>query len=90
MKMKRREFLVAGLGLNIASAAIVLAQQGGAAPDRAGRGGGGGAGRGRGGTPTRMEKTTRLFKSPGMFAGYFREPDKTEKSGSVHESLRQS
>jgi hypothetical protein len=67
MKMKRREFLAAGLGLNIASAAIVLAQQGGAAPDRAGRGGGGGAGRGRGATPTRMAKTTRLFKSPGMY-----------------------
>ena len=65
MKMKRREFLAAGLGLNIASAAIALAQQGGAAPDRAGRSGGGG--RGRGATPTRMAKTTRMFKSPGNY-----------------------
>src|SRR5712692_9115808 len=62
--MKRREFLAAGLGLHITSTAIVLAQQGGAAPDRAGRGG---AGRGRGATPTRLAKTTRMFKSPGMY-----------------------
>ena len=58
MSMKRREFLAAGLGLPITSAAMVLAQQGGAAPDRAGRGG---AGRGRGATPTRLAKTTRMF-----------------------------
>src|SRR5437867_611116 len=60
MKMKRREFLAAGLGLNIATAAIALAQQGGAAPDRGGRGG-------RGAVPARTAKTTRLFKSPGMY-----------------------
>ena len=65
MSMKRREFLAAGLGLNIASTAIALAQQGGA-PDRAGRGAGGG-GRGRGAIPTRTAKTTRMFKSPGMY-----------------------
>ena len=64
MSMKRREFLAAGLGLHITSTAIVLAQQGGAAPDRAGRGG---AGRGRGATPTRLAKTTRMFKSPGLY-----------------------
>ena len=39
MSMKRSEFLAAGLALNFGSAAIALAQQGGAAPDRAGRGG---------------------------------------------------
>ncbi len=65
MSMKRREFLAAGIGLNVVSAAIVLAQQG-AAPDRAGRAGGGG-GRGRGATPTRTVKTTKMFKSPGMY-----------------------
>jgi hypothetical protein len=64
MSMKRREFLTAGLGLPITSAAIVLAQQGGAAPDRAA---GGGAGRGRGATPTKLAKTTRMFKSPGVY-----------------------
>ena len=40
MSMKRREFLVAGLALNFSSMATALAQQGGATPDRAGRGGG--------------------------------------------------
>ena len=61
MSMKRREFLAAGLALG--STAIALAQQG-AAPERAG---GGGGGRGRGATPKRMAKTTRMFKSPGMY-----------------------
>ena len=65
--MKRRDFLAAGIGLNISSA-IALAQQGGAAPDRAGgAGGGGGEGRGRGPVPARKAKTTRMFKSPGMY-----------------------
>ena len=64
MGMKRREFLAAGLALNISSTAIAQAQQGGATPDGAGRGG---RGRGRGATPTRLAKTTRMFKSPGMF-----------------------
>src|SRR5436190_14603086 len=59
MSMKRREFLAAGLGLNVASA-VALAQQGGATPDRAGGGG-------RSGVPTRSAKTTKLFKSPGMY-----------------------
>src|SRR2546423_13721653 len=59
MSMKRREFLAAGLGLNVASA-VALAQQGGATPDRAGGGG-------RSGVPTRSAKTTRLFKSPGLY-----------------------
>jgi hypothetical protein len=62
MSMKRREFLAAGLGLSIASTVIAEAQQGGAAPA-----GGGGGGRGRGAIPTRMAKTTRMFKSPGMY-----------------------
>ncbi len=62
MSMKRREFLAAGLALS--STVIAHAQQGGAAPDRAG---GGGGGRGRGATPKRMAKTTRIFKSPGMY-----------------------
>src|SRR5688500_5869662 len=61
MSMKRREFLAAGLALNISSA-IALAQQGGAAPARAG-----GGGRGRGAVPTRTAKTTRMFKSPGLY-----------------------
>jgi hypothetical protein len=64
MSMKRREFLAAGLALNFSSAAVALAQQGGAAPDRAGRGAPGG---GRGATPTRSAKTTRMFKSPGVY-----------------------
>ena len=34
MSMKRREFLAAGLALNFSSAAVALAQQGGATPDR--------------------------------------------------------
>jgi hypothetical protein len=59
MRIKRREFLAAGVGLGLAS--NVLAQQGGAAPGRGGRGGG------RGATPTKTAKTTRLFKSPGMY-----------------------
>src|SRR6185295_1928791 len=58
MSMKRREFLAAGLGLNVASV-VALAQQGGATPDRA-------AG-GRGAVPTKTAKTTRMFKSPGMY-----------------------
>jgi hypothetical protein len=62
MSMKRREFLAAGLGLSVASTVIAEAQQGGAAPA-----GGGGGGRGRGATPKRMAKTTRMFKSPGMY-----------------------
>jgi len=61
MSMKRREFLAAGLALS--STAIARAQQGGATPDRSG----GGEGRGRGATPTRMAKTTRMFKSPGVY-----------------------
>src|SRR5687768_18619440 len=52
MSMKRREFLAAGLALPIAST-ITLAQ--------------GGGGRGRGATPTRTAKTTRMFKSPGLY-----------------------
>jgi hypothetical protein len=63
MSMKRREFLAAGLALNFSSAAVALAQQGGAAPDRAGRSAPGG----RGSIPTRSAKTTRVFKSPGMY-----------------------
>ena len=63
MSMKRREFLAAGLALTIVPTAIALAQQGGAAPDRGARGGGGG----RGAIPTRTAKTTRMFKSPGMY-----------------------
>jgi len=64
MEIKRREFFT-GVALTLSSAAVALAQQGGAAPDRAGRGGGGG--RGRGSVQTRVGKTTRMFKSPGMY-----------------------
>src|SRR3954469_1586338 len=65
MTMRRREFLAAGLALNLVSPALALAQRAGAPPDRAGRGGG--AGRGRGATPNRRAKTTRLFKAPGSY-----------------------
>jgi hypothetical protein len=68
MTMKRREFLAAGLALNIGSAAIALAQQG-ATPDGGGgaRRGGGGGGTGRGAVPKRTAKTTKMFKAPGMY-----------------------
>src|SRR5947209_5015375 len=65
MSMKRRDFLAAGLGLNVASV-VTLAQQGGATPDRAG-GDARGAGGGRSSVPTRSAKTTRMFKSPGLY-----------------------
>src|SRR5687767_13061607 len=52
MSMKRREFLAAGLALPVVST-ITLAQ--------------GGGGRGRGAAPPRVAKTTKLFKSPGMY-----------------------
>jgi hypothetical protein len=51
MSMKRRDFLAAGLALPVVST-ITLAQ---------------GGGRGRGAAPARMAKTTKLFKSPGMY-----------------------
>ncbi len=51
MSMKRREFLAAGLALPLAPTVIALAQ---------------GGGRGRA-TPARTAKTTKMFKSPGMF-----------------------
>ena len=63
MEIKRREFLATGLALNLGAAASVLAQ-GGAAPARQGGGGGGG---GRGNVVRRTAKTTRMFKSPGMY-----------------------
>src|SRR5262245_38524346 len=62
MSMKRRDFLAAGLVLNVASLATAFAQQGGATTDRAAGGRGG-----RGATQKRMAKTTRLFKSPGLY-----------------------
>ncbi|HKY22931.1 MAG TPA: hypothetical protein VJM31_17080 [Vicinamibacterales bacterium] len=52
MSMKRREFLAAGLALNFSSTAIALAQQVGQAPSA---------------VPTRVAKTTRMFKSPGLY-----------------------
>jgi hypothetical protein len=59
MTKKRRDFLAAG-ALTISSAAAALAQQGsGAAPARAGGG--------RGSIPRKTAKTTRMFKSPGMY-----------------------
>src|SRR5256885_2326978 len=72
MKMRRREFLATGLALNVASAAIALADQTDTSPAR-GRGaapgtaGGSGASAGRGAIPKRMAKTTKMFKSPGMY-----------------------
>jgi hypothetical protein len=68
MSMKRREFLAAGLALNLGTAALALAQQGGGTPDRAGGGArAGGEGRGRGAIPSRSAKTTRMFKAPGLY-----------------------
>ena len=65
MSMKRREFLAAGLALPLSSA-LALAQQRGATPTRAGRAGGGG-GRGAAAVPVRTAKTTKMFKSPGLY-----------------------
>ena len=63
MGMKRREFLAAGLALNLGSAAMRWRSR---AVRRRGR-----ARRrwrqGRGAVPRRMAKTTRMFKSPGMY-----------------------
>jgi hypothetical protein len=67
MSMKRREFLATTVALNLGAAAAALAQQGGATPDRAGRGARGGGGGGRGNVQRRSCKTTRLFKSPGLY-----------------------
>ncbi len=64
MSMKRRDFLAAG-ALNFGSAAVALAQQGGAR--RRALGAGGGGGRGRGAIPNKIAKTTRMFKSPGQY-----------------------
>ena len=64
MSMKRREFLAAGLALNLGSAA--LAQQGGGT-SAAGGARAGGEGRGRGAIPSRSAKTTRMFKAPGLY-----------------------
>ena len=66
MSMKRREFLAAGLGLNVAAATVAFAQE---APGRAGGAGGagGGGGQGRGAVAKGMAKTTRMFKAPGEF-----------------------
>jgi hypothetical protein len=67
MSIKRREFLAAGLGLSVASVGTSFAQQGGGTgADRARRAGDDGA-RGRGAVPKRVAKTTRMFKSPGLY-----------------------
>ena len=60
MSMKRREFLAAGLALTFSSDGDCAGAAGGA-PARAG-----GGGRGRGATE-RTAKTTKMFKSPGMY-----------------------
>jgi hypothetical protein len=65
MRMKRREFLVAGVALNVGSA-IAVAGQTLQTPDRQGRGPDR-TGNGRGTVPSRVAKTTRIFKSPGMY-----------------------
>jgi streptogramin lyase len=61
MRMNRRELLVVGLGLNLTSAAVALARQGGTTVDRAS-----GGARGTG-VPARTARTTRMFKSPGLY-----------------------
>jgi len=60
MNMKRREFLAAGIGLNLSATAMALAQQGNPAPAPRPAGG-------RGAPPSRSAKTTKLFKSPGLY-----------------------
>src|SRR5215510_2362278 len=72
MSMKRREFLATAVALNLGSAAALLANQAIATPDRGGRGarGGGNAGGntgGRGSVQHGSCKTTKLFKSPGLY-----------------------
>jgi len=59
--MRKRDFLAAGLGLGVGLAAsAVLAQT----PAPAG---GGGGGRGRGAVKSARARTTRLFRSPGLY-----------------------
>jgi hypothetical protein len=68
MSMARREFLAAGLGLALTSPAITAAQQ--SAPGNGGgaaQGQGGAGGRGRATVARRAARTTRLFKSPGLY-----------------------
>jgi hypothetical protein len=60
MKMKRREFLAAGLVVNVAAMEMVFADQTTTTPARAG-------GAARGPVPKRTAKTTKMFKSPGMY-----------------------
>src|SRR6185503_14120127 len=62
MTMKRRDFLAAGIGLNLSATAMALAQQGNTTPDRAAR-----PAPARAPIPSRSAKTTKLFKSPGLF-----------------------
>ncbi len=58
MRMRRREFLLAGAAVNVG--AVVTLAQSGPAPGR-------GGGRGGGGVQMRKATTTRMFKSPGMY-----------------------
>src|SRR4051794_26042569 len=62
MRIKRREFLMAGLASSVASAAVVLADQGATPAARGGAAGGGPAA-----IPKRVARTTKMFKSPGMY-----------------------
>ena len=64
MSMSRREFLAAGLALHVGSVTIALEDQSVGAQ---GRGADAGRRGGRGVVPARMAKTTRMFKSPGMY-----------------------
>ena len=59
MRMNRRELLAVGLGLNLTSS-VALARQGGVAVDRSGGGRGSDV-------PARTARTTRMFKSPGLY-----------------------
>jgi hypothetical protein len=60
MRIRRREFLAAGLAVNVAAVEMAFADQTPATPARAG-------GAGRAAVPKRMAKTTKMFKSPGMY-----------------------
>jgi hypothetical protein len=66
MRMKRREFLAAS-ALNLASAAVVLAGQDSGAQLRGARPPAPTPGGGRGGVAKGVAKTTKLFKSPGLY-----------------------
>jgi hypothetical protein len=59
MRIKRREFLAAGLAVNVAAVEMAFADQTSTAPARGGAA--------RAAVPKQTAKTTKMFKSPGMY-----------------------